>query len=645
MIKIAHIVNPVKVTPSSDLYVAQPVTFETMQQAKDQAEECMDIGLYAAFFPEDEEIIPDYFIKSPPLERSTLDYFDLKSIKKLPFLKDILDRLDEASNADYFIYTNVDIALMPDFYLTIMKIIEDGHDAFIINRRTISTRFTQIENIPAMLREVRKGKKHPGYDCFIFKKQAYKNYFLAEGCVGINWIGRILASNLAAFSKKFRVFENLYLTFHIGNEQNWKDNKFYALEQHNELELIRVLKTLLDSNEVENKEFLLKSYKSHMRSFFYRGRPKNIIMQHSQELQLISPIKKTYPKGFPSDINVDNIYAESISQDPILIVGYLRSGTTLVQSLLATQKNIVSLKETHFFSRIWKILKVKNNRISPLSLKKAIKAIRSNINFSPTAERYVEKTANTTGLSPKMLFETIIIDNIIEKINPSTLQSVRWMEKTPHHIFHLNLIFSLYPNSKVIYVMRNLEKAILSRKDNFLFSNEIFWPIQRHIKQWLKGVAILEKYKTLKPESLIIVKIEDLIADKESEIKKICNFIGIKFDQSRLEFHKEVAKTLIFPWEVWKSNATKIITPDLSATQKRTLSDVDRYEIWRKAGDKMSEYGYSSAPPNISKNMIILSRLKNLFLMLRIAESKIIKILPRRIKRVAKSINKTLLNK
>jgi len=37
MIKIAHMVNPVLVKASSDLHIAQPITFESMRIAQQQA--------------------------------------------------------------------------------------------------------------------------------------------------------------------------------------------------------------------------------------------------------------------------------------------------------------------------------------------------------------------------------------------------------------------------------------------------------------------------------------------------------------------------------------------------------------------------------------------------------------------------------
>ena len=116
MVKIAHIINPVKVKESSDLYNAQPITFESMVVASKYAVKFNQITLYSTQFEEDKEIIPSDFKILSNLTKSILDINPKYKGKKLPFIKDIFEKLNEVEDADYFIYTNVDIALMPYFY-------------------------------------------------------------------------------------------------------------------------------------------------------------------------------------------------------------------------------------------------------------------------------------------------------------------------------------------------------------------------------------------------------------------------------------------------------------------------------------------------------------------------------------------------
>ncbi|MCR4288341.1 MAG: hypothetical protein NUW09_10065, partial [Deltaproteobacteria bacterium] len=174
MRKIAHIINPVKAAKTSDLFVAQPVTFETMRVAREFARGKVAVELYTAQYPEDRSFVPDGFQPTRDLDRSVMDLGSFREKRKLPLIKDILDRLYEAVDAEYMIYTNVDIALMPHFYLAVDKFIDEGHDAFVINRRTISGRRKLVKDIPLMYAEL--GKPHPGHDCFVFRRDAYGKF-------------------------------------------------------------------------------------------------------------------------------------------------------------------------------------------------------------------------------------------------------------------------------------------------------------------------------------------------------------------------------------------------------------------------------------------------------------------------------------
>ena len=251
MKKIAHIVHPVIVDPSSDLVVAQPITFETMRIAREFANGTGDISLYAVQYHDEDRIpLPNCFTRTLDITRSIADIKTFKQKRKLALIKDILDALYEAAgDADYLIYTNVDIALQPYFYRTVSQIIRHGYDAFVINRRTISDRFSSIHQIPLMYAEV--GESHRGYDCFVFKRAFYPKFKLGTICIGTAWIGRALLANLVTYSSKFKEFKNEHLTFHIGDPCPWRKEKFsdYFWENRNEY------LTLFQQLEAEHGEF------------------------------------------------------------------------------------------------------------------------------------------------------------------------------------------------------------------------------------------------------------------------------------------------------------------------------------------------------------------------------------------------------
>jgi hypothetical protein len=511
-------------------------------------------------------------------------------------MKDLLDRLDQASKADYLIYSNVDIAVMPEFYAEVKKIIKQGYDGFVINRRTISRRHTGIKDIPLMIAEARNGERHPGFDCFIFKRSAFGHFKLGTACLGGNWIGRILVSNIMAFSRKFKIFDHECLTFHLGDDRVWLKSAHDEFNLHNEGQLIQILNRLTVHPEARRKDTLNDFSSFHLLHQEVRPSiPVDLTEQNAPFLALPAEADKIYPTAYRGSHSWEAFDDQLLRQDPIFIVGYPRSGTTLVQALIATQENVVSFEETHFFGRARNSLKLKDDKILPDCIDDVVDRIRERVSFSKNAEAHIRALAGTTGLSPKMLFETMVIDNIISKVENKDLKAVRWMEKTPEHVQQLDVIFRFYPRAQVIYVMRDPEKSILSRRKHFTFNQEASWPIEKHVGKWLHGVREAEKYQTLDPQSVLIVKLEDVTRNPVEEMEKICEFLGIPFDEERLAERKEISKTLYYPWETWKDMASRDISPALALRESEHLSSSDRQKLNILAGEELKRYGYLPA--------------------------------------------------
>jgi len=257
MLKLAHIINPVSADTTSDLYVAQPITFETIRRAKQYANGVVDVELYSAQYIEDRHIAPSYFIPTPDLVHSILDFGNFREKRKLPLFKDILNNLYEATDADYLIYTNVDIALQPYFYVTVNAIINENYDAFTINKRIISDKYKFIDEIPLMLAE--RGGIHGGHDCFVFKREVYPKYVLGNVCLGIGGVGSTLLLNLVCHANCFALFSDKHLTFHIGDEHLWRDVSYSDMLAFNKKERRKAIGKLENKHGKIDRSIITRS--------------------------------------------------------------------------------------------------------------------------------------------------------------------------------------------------------------------------------------------------------------------------------------------------------------------------------------------------------------------------------------------------
>lgn len=212
--KIAHIINPVNVAADTELGIAQPITFESIRVAHEYAKDKVDVQLFTVCYEEDRSIIPNYFTQLSNLSTSVRSKFPNK--KKLPYIKDILQALYNSSEAEYLVYTNMDISLMPQFYVAVQALLGQGHDALLINRRGISTKYKSPTELPLMYADM--GVPHPGFDCFVFHRSLLEKFVLSEVCIGVPFLEVTLLHNLIAFASKLKLIDDLHLTFHIGTE-------------------------------------------------------------------------------------------------------------------------------------------------------------------------------------------------------------------------------------------------------------------------------------------------------------------------------------------------------------------------------------------------------------------------------------------
>ncbi|PIR48380.1 hypothetical protein COU80_04500 [Candidatus Peregrinibacteria bacterium CG10_big_fil_rev_8_21_14_0_10_55_24] len=245
MLTIAHVLSPFLASPGSELAVAQPVVFESMRRARALAAGTVSVEFLAVTFPEDASALPSDFSGTSPLDRSVLDMGIFRERRKLPLLCDILERAAAATSASYLIYTNVDICLMPHFYRFVAEQIGQGIDACTINRRTIRSRQHNTSEGLSLLYE-EEGKPHPGYDCFVFRREKLDSFILGLNCLGIGHVELPLLCSMIALSTAYRAYRREHLTFHFGDSRTWRARSFRDYQRFNDQQSVASLRALLE---------------------------------------------------------------------------------------------------------------------------------------------------------------------------------------------------------------------------------------------------------------------------------------------------------------------------------------------------------------------------------------------------------------
>jgi hypothetical protein len=310
--------------------------------------------------------------------------------------------------------------------------------------------------------------------------------------------------------------------------------------------------------------------------------------------------------------------------NPIFIVGCPRSGTTKLAAILNRHTHIASATETHFFNFV-SCQKYNWNNFQVADLKKLLEEARI-IDFTKLADiqslelieqfEEVNNDAMSSTLAPedfkkRKVFD-LLIKNYLKKKNKS-----RICEKTPQHLQNIEEILRLYPQARIIHMVRDGRDTVNSLlkmpwRPKGLINNARFW------SQYMK----LGKKESLRPEVLTI-KYENLLERPEDVLQNICSFIDEPYEDGLLDETKE-PDNLFSSWESsWKHKSQQELDSTRINAWTRELSPDDQVILDWALHKDLIEFGYHSSIPKLEPRHWI----KILFEYINISWKKIIRTL------------------
>lgn len=196
----------------------------------------------------------------------------------------------------------------------------------------------------------------------------------------------------------------------------------------------------------------------------------------------------------------------------IFIVGMPRSGTTLVEQIISSHKEVLGTGES---------------------------GILMNVIFRKFYHRQYE-SLNINLINKDLLNnENSIQSNYLRMLEDKNFVSDIYTDKSLENFLFLGFIKIYFPNSKIVLLERNIKNVFWSiYKTNFLTSymnwTYDFEEINNYYKIYLE---LTNLWKTLIPKDICTIKYEKLINDPVIEIKNLIDFCGIKWDENCLNHH------------------------------------------------------------------------------------------------------------
>ncbi|HXC11178.1 MAG TPA: sulfotransferase [Steroidobacteraceae bacterium] len=202
------------------------------------------------------------------------------------------------------------------------------------------------------------------------------------------------------------------------------------------------------------------------------------------------------------------------STAPIFVVGLPRSGSTLIEQILASHSAVEGTQELAEIPRY--VLELQGRERDFESPRyPAVLAQLPATEFARFADRYLSDTRVYRTGKP------------------------RFIDKMPNNFRHIGLIHLMFPNARIIDARRepmaccfgNL-KQLFARGQEFAYSIE---DIGRYYRTYLE---LMEHWDAALPGRVLRVHHEDVVDDLERSVRRILDFCELPFEPACVEFHR-----------------------------------------------------------------------------------------------------------
>jgi tetratricopeptide (TPR) repeat protein len=202
------------------------------------------------------------------------------------------------------------------------------------------------------------------------------------------------------------------------------------------------------------------------------------------------------------------------STAPIFVVGLPRSGSTLIDQILASHSDVEGTQELADVPRLVLDLQGRERDLESPRYPAVLAQLPAD-ELARFAARYLDGTrAYRTG-------------------------SPRFIDKMPNNFRHIGFIHLMFPNAKIIDARRepmaccfgNL-KQLFARGQEFAYSIE---DIARYYRTYLE---LMEHWDAVLPGRVLRVQYEDVVDDLERNVRRILEFCELPFEPACVKFHR-----------------------------------------------------------------------------------------------------------
>jgi tetratricopeptide (TPR) repeat protein len=197
---------------------------------------------------------------------------------------------------------------------------------------------------------------------------------------------------------------------------------------------------------------------------------------------------------------------------PIFIVGLPRSGSTLVEQILASHSQVEGTMELHNILAI----------------------VRELDHLDADRDGYPEKVC---ALSADELIA--LGRRFIEETRALRSGKPRFIDKMPNNFSHVGLIHAMLPNAKIVDVRRHPMDACFSTyKQHFAEGQSFSYDLGDLGRYYRCYLALMDHWDEVLPGRVLHLQYEQLIRDPEGTIRELLGYCALPFEAATLNFHE-----------------------------------------------------------------------------------------------------------
>lgn len=237
----------------------------------------------------------------------------------------------------------------------------------------------------------------------------------------------------------------------------------------------------------------------------------------------------------------------------IFVVGCPRSGTTIVQAMLARHPDVFSLHETYFFETLlgdmeyrWRDRGARPHQRwyhrAGLAHASGRRHLRELEQAYPSAAR--------RGLAPRRWDARVRRFARMLDEAAATRHRTHWVEKSPGHLLFIDEILECIPDARFVHVLRNGLDVVASvvDADLRLETGGFHGGVAQWARRWNRSMALHRQYLDDRRHHLLCL--EDLTDNTAAEWKDLQTFVGLDPDRPILARPgSQVANLADEPWK------------------------------------------------------------------------------------------------